>query len=142
MVPHTVKLLSPTVIRDVCSKTVGSWEGVSTALKGGVNGMFATGMSRDGDSRGVHYPAQGHSAKAHNHYYLLNAAKLVPSKSLMPSNQTKASRNGPPHPTPTWTCCNSRLLAGSLQVKMSKWTRVKKAERRLMVEVCDALKSL
>lgn len=45
MVPHTVKLLSPTVIRDVCSKTGGSWEGVSTALKDGAKGMFATGMS-------------------------------------------------------------------------------------------------
>lgn len=89
MVPHTVKLLSPTVIRDVCSKTGGSWEGVSTALKDGVNGMFAPGMSRDGDSRGAHYPAQGHSAKAHNHCYLLDAAKLVSSKGLMPSNQNK-----------------------------------------------------
>lgn len=87
MVPHTVKLLSPTVIRDVCSKTAASCEGVSTALKDGGKGMVAAGMSRDGDSRGAHY--QGHSAKAHNHDYLLNAAKLVPSKDLMPSNQNK-----------------------------------------------------
>lgn len=55
MVPHTVKLLSPTVIRDVCSKTAGRWVGVSTALEDGAKGMVATGMSREGDSRGAHY---------------------------------------------------------------------------------------
>lgn len=48
MVPHAVKLLSPAVIRDVCSKTTGSWEGV-------LKDMAATGMSQDGEGRVAGY---------------------------------------------------------------------------------------
>lgn len=103
--------------------------------------MFATGMRQDGDSRGAHYLP---SVTVQKHILIIISSmqqNWSPVKVWCFPTKTKASRNGTPTP-PTWTCCNSRLLVGSLQVKMSKWTRVKKAERRLMVEVCDALKSL
>lgn len=55
MVPHAVKLLSPAVIRDVCSKTTGSWGGVATALKDTAKRMVAAGMSQDGEGRVAAY---------------------------------------------------------------------------------------
>lgn len=98
MVPHTVKLLSPTVIRDVCSKTGGSWEGVSTALKDGAKGMFATGMSWDSVSRGAHYLPR---VTVQKHIIIIISSmqqNWSPIEVWCLPTKTKASRNGPNPP--------------------------------------------
>lgn len=87
MAPHALKLLSSAVIRAVCSKTQGGWEGRVPSF----NRMAAAGMSQDSDTTVVQCPAQGHGAKVHNRHQLLGAATLVPGKkkNLVTSNQNQ-----------------------------------------------------
>lgn len=141
MVPHTVKLLSPTVIRDVCSKTGGSWEGVSTALKDGAKGMFATGMSWDSVSRGAHYLPR---VTVQKHIIIIISSmqqNWSPVEVWCLPTKTKASRNGP-NPPPNLDLLQQQTPGRGSAGKNVKADTCEETERRLMVEVCDALKSL